>query len=162
MNRRPQINDIDIRLAASKKLLERIKPWLKDGGLTEEEISEQENQIITDLYQVLIYGADGYELAKKLEYKSWAVDSELVELLDSNPQLEICCLKTEEWIKQNNICPKFSEGQIVEFKYHNIYLKGVINSIDLKLGIYQIVEDKTHGSYFVPFEDDIKPIDIII
>lgn len=77
--KRPTINDPAVIRAAAEKLLPNVKAWLEQDRDKQDEWSDEE---ITDqLFKAMLWGSDGYELAKNLD--RWSPDAALVEILDS-------------------------------------------------------------------------------
>ena len=110
---RPTKPDIDeVATVISKEIIK----WANDGSTMEEVKPEIIDMIENN------HDEDGFALAKYMEnYKGYDADSGLVEILDDVEYVKYSLLdkKLREWVKQNDIQPKFEEGKEVKVILQN-------------------------------------------
>jgi hypothetical protein len=136
MERRPYKRDDDVVRSAVKRLVPRIITWMEDEVESEEALCEE----IVEAYQRHIHD-DGFAVAKYLDDTWWGGgNSELVEILDGGFSYIRTAHKeaTAEWIKRNNIQPRYSVGDAVTVKHTGEPLPGIIRSVDDQWGTYTV------------------------
>lgn len=113
------------------------------------------------IYDVVYYDRtlNGYEYAKELEKNgAFNINSLIVEELDSisNKFYDLNKIHIKKWVKENNIEPLYSLGDLVEYEdYRNGKIQEIIKHINKDDAIYHIrISDKE--SRLVPFEKVIK------
>lgn len=108
---RPKYHSDAVFESAVKSLLPPVLDWLKRGEWTGDE-SEIEKEL---LEEIAWNYDDGYKFTRSLESNGWAVDSELVEILDNATWrvAEAHRKLVEEWVKGNNVKPELAIGDEV-------------------------------------------------
>ncbi|WP_337049745.1 hypothetical protein [Serratia fonticola] len=110
------------------------------------------------LINVYEFGADGYQLAKKLENLGYVPSENMVSELGF---LEAYIADAENeaiktWVKKNKIKPKFGSGHQVNFHIENRQLTGIIWGHDAARACYIIKRDNDpdrNRKYLVAFEN---------
>ena len=111
------------------------------------------------------YDFDGYHLARHLDNQGWTPDADLVDILSNTDQYFFAALRQAEleWIKTNNITPKFKIGDNVvyvgsnEFSNKKVSGSGEITRINddgyyTVRGINGEVARKEPGNWIIAWE----------
>lgn len=128
---RPTNSSEEVKHLVVSHILPKIMKWIGDDP--------DENDVISNLMDVISYRENGYTMAKMLDDTySWDSDSELVDILNSLDFYRSCNILASQWISDNNIVPEYKVGDIVsvrsEFvnqrnKYSSFYYKGEITKV---------------------------------
>ena len=96
-----------------------IKEW---SGFTDDD-----RDIAEYLLDNYLHEHNGYEIARKLEYKfSISPDSSLVEILDGIYTLryEIMRVMERDWVKKEQLSPKYKVGDAVKYIFQKKHMNG--------------------------------------
>jgi len=153
---RPNKHDDDIITAVAMAIAKRLN---HGGSGNEDDMAEGIAEAIKDNP-----GADGYELARKLDDNGWIeVDFSMCEELDGvfGEMMGIVREKTKEWVGANGIKPKNNLGDLVEITQGGRQYNGEIIQIYADQAEYVVnvpdlghIKDGlgTHGC-IIKFED---------
>ena len=125
---RPSKGDENILKEVAVILTKELNDYVEENGFSEEEI-----------FDVLDYGGDGYELMKKLERDTYCTgDTEMVNILDQADSIiyKIHSKYEKEWAK--DIKPEYAVGNIVVFNRNRKEEYGEIVGIYEKEAKYKI------------------------
>lgn len=109
---RPKHNCDAVYEKATDAILSKVLDWLKEGDWTgdESEVRKEIRELMDRAYY-----CDGYELTRDLERDGWAVNSDLVDILN-DAGWEVSKAHdslVEEWVKANNVKPELAIGDKV-------------------------------------------------
>lgn len=163
---RPSRSSKEIDRIVADGLLPKAIEWLRQGG---EEDSDEED-VRNDLLFALDFYDDGYQIARQLDNKGWAVDSELVDILDNatHYRYQAHSDAVAKWVEDNQIRPTLGLEDEVWFKLHGEKQTGVIIAIDAKHANYTVCcpskghkrkGNGTHG-FILPYEDVARTEDV--
>lgn len=141
MTQRPNMFSDEIVDVVAEQLLPQLLQWAERS----EDDKEYKAQLKIDLTYALKWRElDGFRLAKTLDDLGWDADQDLVSILD-----QACTLVLEEyknvqikWVDDNNLKPKFSEGDRVNFMNET----GTIKHVATKTLKYHVKLDSSKDS----------------
>lgn len=156
---RPSLGLETLYHEAARELLPEVMGWLtRYGDRHDKEV------VLDDLAEAMenCDERDGYHIARYLEYKGWACDFELCEILDQAYHIVDMAHDNlvRAWVKASGITPKLKIGDIVSTPHVGT---GAIVGIDHEMARYIVATDRfltdlpdqagKGTGYLIPFED---------
>ena len=158
--KRPNYFDEEVTNNAIEKLLPELLAFI---GVTENHGEDYVEQVRTDVFNAIEFEDDGYDICRHLDNATWDIDADTVEFMDNN--VSSCRYDAHkeieaQWVKDNNIRPKHSIGDVIKFNHPSKSLQpvGEVVVMDEKQGRYLVFSEElghvrtgvgSHGIYVV-------------
>ncbi len=123
---RPTDSSKEVIMLVVQRIMPEIIQWFEQfEELSEEDIENIKEQLTNAIDKNNISElTDSYDIAKSLDSRYyWDSDSELVDILCGLDFYDVRMLLTKKWIKDNNIIPKYKEGDSVIVKSLHLSIK---------------------------------------